>query len=138
MQYKIPVQVENEDPIVFWLSLKQLIIIMGGWAIAYSIFKSLEPKVWWEMALIPTLIVLWITLFIALFKQYEMTFLPFVLAILRFNINYKERSWIKWVDAFSPLDIGIITIHSTTDNTKIEFKSKMERIQTLEDNLKKI
>jgi hypothetical protein len=28
MQYKIPVQIENEDPIMLWLSLRQLMIIM--------------------------------------------------------------------------------------------------------------
>lgn len=30
MQYKIPVQVENEDPIFLGLSLRQLMIIMIG------------------------------------------------------------------------------------------------------------
>jgi hypothetical protein len=42
---------------------------------------------------------------IALFKQYEMTFIPFILALLRFNINYKERFWKQATDNFSPLDI---------------------------------
>jgi hypothetical protein len=34
-----------------------------------------------------------------------MTFVPFILALLRFNINYKERSWQAKTDSFSPLDI---------------------------------
>ncbi len=41
MQYKIPVQIENEDPILLGLSLRQLTIIMISWAIAYQTFKSL-------------------------------------------------------------------------------------------------
>lgn len=138
MQYKIPVQIENEDPIILWLSLKQLMIIMVWWAIGYWVFNSLEPNTGWEIALIPTVIIVWITLFIALFKQYEMTFLPFMLAILRFNINFKERSFVKAVDSFSPLDIWIIVNNQKKDNEKIDFQDKFEKIKSLEDNLSKI
>ena len=138
MQYKIPVQIENEDPIVFWLSLKQLSIVMIWWGIAYWIFTSLEPNVWAEIALIPTIIIAWITLFVALFKQYEMTFLPFILAFLRFNINFKERIWSKWVDNFSPLDIWIITNNIKKDDNKIELENKTEKIKSLQDSLNKL
>lgn len=138
MQYKIPVQIENEDPIIFWLSLKQLIIIMAWWAIGYWVFNSLEPNTGWEIALIPTVIIVWITLFIALFKQYEMTFLPFILAILRFNINFKERWFVKSVDSFSPLDIWIIVNNEKKEDEKVDFKDRSEKIKSLEDNLNKI
>lgn len=138
MQYKIPVQVENEDPIILWLSLKQLSIIMWWFGIAYWIFKSLEPKAWAEIAAIPSLIVVAITLFIALFKQYEMTFLPFILAILRFNINFKERNWKSWVDSFSPLDIWIIVDNNNKQEEQIDLKTRSEKIKSLEDNLNKI
>ncbi len=33
MQYKIPVQIENEDPIIGNISLRQIIIMMGWGAI---------------------------------------------------------------------------------------------------------
>lgn len=138
MQYKIPVQIENDDPIVLWLSLKQLWIMMVWWGIAYWIFTSLEPNVWGEIALIPSIIIAWITLFIALFKQYEMTFLPFILALLRFNINFKERQWWKWVDSFSPLDIWIITNQVKKDDSKIELEDKSEKIRNLNESLNKI
>ncbi len=138
MQYKIPVQIENEDPIVLWLSLKQLVIIMIWWAIAYWIFNSLAPIAGWEIALIPTVIIIWITLLIALFKQYEMTFLPFMLALLRLNINIKERCWVQWIDSFSPLDIWIIVNNEKKEEVNMDFKSKMEQIQSLEDNISKI
>lgn len=138
MQYKIPVQIENDDPIVLWLSLKQLIIIMIWWWIAYWVFNSLSRNVWSEIALVPTIIILAIALFIALFKQYEMTFVPFILAILRFNINYKERSWQAKTDSFSPLDIWIVIVNTKKDESQIDFKDKMEKIKTLEDNIDKI
>ena len=71
MQYKIPVQIENEDPIVAWLSLRQLIIILVGWWFAYSIFTWLSPSVWTEIAAAPAIFIWIITLVIALFKSYE-------------------------------------------------------------------
>ena len=58
MQYKIPVQIENDDPIFLWLSLKQLVILIVGWAIGYSIFKWLAPGVWSEIAAIPAIVIL--------------------------------------------------------------------------------
>lgn len=138
MQYKIPVQIENDDPILLWLSLKQLMIIMWWWAIAYGVFVSLEKYSSGEIAAIPAIIIFWITLFIALFKQWEMTFLPFILALLRFNINFKERKWVQWVDSFWPLDIWIIVNQEKKEDTNVDFKDKMEKIKSLEDNLNKI
>jgi hypothetical protein len=138
MQYKIPVQIENDDPIVLWLSLKQLTIIMIWGGIAYLVFNSLVKSVWTEIAAIPAIIIAWITLLIALFNQYEMTFVPFLLALLRFNINYKERIWQAKTDSFAPLDIGIIVINTKKEDWNVDFKDKMEKIKTLEDNLDKI
>lgn len=138
MQYKIPVQIENEDPILLWLSLKQLIIIMVWWGISYWIFKSLEPSVWWEIAAIPTIVTFWITLLIALFKQYEMTFIPFVLALLRLNINYKERIWKSWVDSFNCLQIWTIYNTENTKEKEIDFKTKQEKINSIDDKINKL
>lgn len=138
MQYKIPVQIENEDPIVFNLSLRQLAIIVRWWWIAYGIFKKLQPTVWAEIRAIPSLIVLGIALIVALFKQYEMTFLPFMLALLRFNINFKERYWVKWIDSFWLLDTWIISISEKKDEKNIDFKDKLNKLENLEEKLKKI
>lgn len=138
MQYKIPVQIENEDPIMLGLSLRQLVIIMvGGW-ISYSIFKGLVPSTGPEVAAIPGIILFLLTLFIALFKQYEMTFVPFVLALLRFNVNAKTRIWTKGVDSFSPLDIWYITTTKEENKEKIDFSSKIDKIQSLDEQLKNI
>lgn len=53
MQYKIPVQIENEDTIFLGLSLRQIIIFMIGGGFAYMVFKSLEAGVGPEIASIP-------------------------------------------------------------------------------------
>gem|GEM_PF-974311 len=111
---------------------------MIGGAIAYSFFKAMEPNVGAEIALIPTVIILIITFIIALFRMYEMTFLPFIFAIFRYHINYKERYWKQGTDSYSFLDIGVVSSQTDLADVQIEFKSKIERIESLEDKMKKI
>ncbi len=138
MQYKIPVQIENADPILLWLSLKQLGIIMVWWWIAYAYFRWMEPKVWTEMAAIPAGILVVITITIAVFKSYEMTFFPFVLALLRININSKDRYWQKGIDSFQPMEIWFLTDREIKVDEKLDFKSKIDKINELNDKLKNI
>lgn len=139
MQYKIPVQIENEDPIMLWLSLRQLSIIMVWWGIAYWLFKKFASS--WvpaEVALIPTIVIIIITLFIALFKNSEMTFIPFVLSFIRFKINLPERTWRSWIDSFHPLDIWFLTETEAPKKENIDFQTKMDKIKELDEKLKKI
>lgn len=139
MQYKIPVQIENEDPIVMGLSLRQLTIIMISFWIAYWVFNSLQESLWVEIAAVPALAIWWLWVLIATFKQYEMTFVPFVLSLLRFNINFRERYWKSWIDSFNALDIWVIVSNTWKDEkNKIDLRDKMEQINTLEDKLSKI
>lgn len=138
MQYKIPVQIENDDPIVLWLSLKQLAIIMVWAWIAYAMFNSLVKIVWQEISSIFWIIIFAITLLIALFKQYEMTFVPFILALLRFNISFKERTWQSTIDSFSPLDIWIISITEVKNTWNIDVENKSEKIIELQEKLNRL
>lgn len=138
MQYKIPVQIENEDPIVLWLSLRQLVILMIGWAIAYQIFLSVGQSLWQEIALLLAIFVFGFALLVALFKHSWMTFIPFILAFLRYNGTGIERRWEKWVDSFQPIDIGFITIENQKQEQQIDFKSKLDKINQLEDKLNKL
>ena len=105
MQYKIPVQIENEDPIFAGLSLRQLSIIMAGFGLAYVIFNGLAPRSGPEIALLPSGFVALITVLIAVFRQYEMTFIPFIMALIRLNIFPRERSWQSGIDSYQPIDI---------------------------------
>jgi len=138
MQYKIPVQVENEDPILLGLSLRQLTIVMVAFGIGYAIFKSLEAKTGPEIAAIPSIFVCIVGVVIAIFKQYEMTFVPFVLSALRMNINPKERNWSEGIDSFQPLDVGYVVNGTQKVEEKIDFKSKMDKIEEINEKLKKI
>lgn len=138
MQYKIPVQIENEDPIVLWLSLRQLAIIMIWWWIWYSLFTSLAPNVWVEIAAIPWIMIAGTAVMIAVFKYSEMTFIPFILSFIRFQTNLSERKWDKWVDSFQPIDIWYITSSLEKKDEKIDFNSKIDKIKELEEKLNKI
>ena len=77
MQYKIPIQIENEDTIVLGLSLRQLGIMMVFGGIAYALFQFLESRIGG----------------IALVRIAEMTFLPLTLNFLRMSLNGKARPW---------------------------------------------
>jgi hypothetical protein len=109
MQYKIPVQVENEDKIFLNLSLRQLIIIMLGFSVSYTMFKQLEPNVGWSIALFPCWTIAFITVVIAVFKNSEMTFVPFMLNLFRLQVSSGwQRVWSKWVDSFSKVEIWYV------------------------------
>lgn len=105
MQYKIPVQIENEDPIFLGLSLRQLIIIMIGFSIAYGIFQSLSGAVGEKIALLPSGLVAIIAVTIAVFKVNEMTFVPFVMTLVRHGLFQKNRVWDNGVDSHQPIDV---------------------------------
>lgn len=138
MQYKIPVQIENEDPILLGLSLRQLTIIMIWWAIAYQTFKSLEANLGTEIALVPSLIIASISFLIAVFKTHEMTFIPFILSFLRLNINARERKWDNWVDSFGVLKIWYVIQEEKKREEKVDFQTKLDKINSIEDKLSKI
>lgn len=138
MQYKIPVQIENEDPIFLGLSLKQLTIIMIWWGIWYSIFTSLQPIFWTELAAIPGGLVALFAVLIARFKYAEMTFVWFILSFLRLKMNMQERKWIKWTDSFSALDIWYVTSLSNKKENKVDFTDKIDKIKEMEEKINKL
>ncbi len=138
MQYKIPVQIENEDPILLWLSWRQLTIIMVGFWIWYSIFQSLAATFSPEVAAAPWIIIWLLAVIIAVFKYSEMTFVPFVLSFIRYKVNLDTRKWSKWVDSFSALDIWFINAFDEKSIKKIDTQNKIDKIKDLEENLNKI
>lgn len=138
MQYKIPVQIEQADNIIFGLSLKQLGTLVVGWGISYSLFTSLAESYGWEIAIIPSGTIGIITLTIALINVYEMTFLPLILSYVRFNVNLKERSFLKWIDSFQPIEIWFVSSNDSKTEKSIDFDSKIDKIKSLDDQLQKI
>lgn len=137
MQYKIPVHIENEDTIFLRLSLRQLGIIMGGGALAYMLYKSLSKSLGPTAPLFPCGIIWGIFIIIALFKHTEMTFLPFILNLIRMNLNGTSRLWSKWVDSYSFLDIGYV-VPGQMAVEKSEGKQTNQTFESIENVLHKL
>lgn len=137
MQYKIPVQIENEDKIFLNLSLRQLTIIMVGGGFGYSVFKSLEPNVGAEVALFPAIIIAGLGVVIALFRHTEMTFVPFILNLIRLNLNVGNRVWSKGTDSYNSLEVGYIrALEEVKSNGEI--KSSHQAFESVEASLGKL
>lgn len=127
MQYKIPLQIENEDIIVAGLSLRQLIIMMVWGGLGYTVFKNMEPKVGGMIAAIMAVPLVLIGISVALTKIYEMTFLPAVLNYIRLSLNAKSRTWSVGTDSFSDLEVGYVILPSVEKELKqnVSMESKM-------------
>lgn len=129
MQYKIPIQIENEDVIVAWLSIRQLMIMMIWCGIGYGVFKYTEPR-------LGTAAWLWfggpfviIGIFIALLKVSEMTFLPAALNFFRLSLNAKSRIWSQWTDSYSEMEVGYVM----PTNAQKEIKANKSYEQVTDD-----
>ncbi len=110
MQYKIPIQIENEDTIVAGLSLRQLAIMMLWWGIAYGIFQKLSATAWETVGLFVAIPIVITGITIALLKVSEMTFLPTIISIIRLSLNAKSRMWSHGTDSYSDLEIGYVIL----------------------------
>lgn len=87
MQYKIPIQIENEDTIILGLSLRQLGIIIVGILLAFGIFNKLQNRIPNTVLIVLCVVVIGIFIIIAKFRTHEMTTLPFLLNMARYRIN---------------------------------------------------
>ena len=133
MQYKIPIQIENEDPIVLGLSIRQLTVMMMWWGIAYTVFRSVEPNLGADVALILSVPFALIGIIIALIKVAEMTFLPFVLNFFRMRLNAKERRWSMWCDGYSDMEVGYVSM--TTEKATAEANKTLDEKLSEDDQI---
>jgi len=140
MQYKIPIQIENEDPIVLGLSIRQLTVMMMWWGLAYTIFRTLAPKLGSEAALIFAVPFALIGIIIALVRVAEMTFLPFVLNFFRLKLNSKERKWSMWCDGYSDMEVGYVSMTTTKANADANksLETTLSEDLTIQDKIGKL
>lgn len=108
MQYKIPLQIENEDTIVLGLSLRQLGIMMGFGGLAYALYSNLQASIG-GAALVVAIPIAVIGIIIALTRVSEMTFLPLILNYFRMTLNGQARPWSQKTDGFTPMEIGAVS-----------------------------
>lgn len=139
MQYKIPIQVENEDTIILGLSLRQMGIIIVWLILAFGFFNKFQAVFPKTPLIIFCVVIIGVFFVVAKFRTHDMTFLPFVLNLIRYKINGngaqgRGRVWIRWVDSYSPLEIGYVQSESFVEKGKKRKKdtSKFaENVKTL-------
>ena len=139
MQYKIPIQIENEDTIIFDLSLRQLGIIIVGFILAFGIFNKFQGSIPNTPLFLVCIIIVGVFFILAKFKTHEMTFLPFILNLARFRINGnwangEGRVWTRGVDSYSPLQMGYVS----QDDAIYKEKKREKQNVKLSDQIKKI
>ena len=139
MQYKIPIQIENEDTIIFDLSLRQMGIIIVWVILAFGLFNKFEGRIPTTPLFIICIVIIAIFFVVAKFRTHEMTFLPFILNLARFRINgnggnNQGRIWTRGVDSYSPLEIGYVQSDSYVEKNIKHDKD----ISQLAEKLKKI
>jgi hypothetical protein len=67
-----------------------------------------------------------------------MTFLPYILNLIRQSINWWPKKWMKWVDSFQPIDIWYVKKSIEQKEKKIEIVNKKESLEDLKEKLKNI
>lgn len=113
MQFKIPQNVEIEDKIVSFLTVKQLIILVSWWTVAYLVFlifanAGFLPTLWGPFVLV-------IVLFTCAIAFLELNHLPFhkwlVLLIASFVVPqkrywYNGYYWSLYLNAFTKTQVN--------------------------------
>ena len=140
MQYKIPIQIENEDTIVLGLSMRQLVIIMAWGGVAYGLYQYLQERIGPDIALVFAIPVAVIGIIIALIRVSEMTFLPTMLNMIRLSLNAKSRPWSQWVDSYSPMELGYIApeTKNTVQEANKTFRETVQNRDEFSDKLKNL
>jgi len=94
MQFKVPQNVQIEDKILPFMTLRQLIICGVGGGFTYLVYLMLErqPLSIWSP---PVGILALITVSIAFLKVRGIPFVSFVLLLLERYLNEPKRVWVK-------------------------------------------
>jgi hypothetical protein len=128
VQYKVPQNVQLEDKILPFVTLRQLIVCMVGGGFTYLIYLALEtqsPPIW-----VPPVFVLGgLTLAIAFLKIRDIPFVQFMLLVIERYLNETKRVWIKSAGDQIPT--------TPTKNKKVE-PPKNSKTKTSSDDIDKI
>lgn len=131
MQFKIPQNIDIEEKILPFLTLKQLFILLGGGAIAYLIYIASVGRYDPSIYLIPVVLVSVVTVLIAFFKMENITFIKLVLLMMESVINPRTRVWFHYAEPLSLLDEYEVQVQLEQEGTK----RKAQPIQNQNDLL---
>lgn len=94
MQFKVPQNVQIEDKILPFMTLRQLIICGIGGGFTYMIYLMLEhqsPEIW----LPPVILLGGLTAAIAFLKIHDIPFVKYILLVLERYLIETKRVWVK-------------------------------------------
>ncbi|MFN7160478.1 MAG: PrgI family protein [Candidatus Gracilibacteria bacterium] len=118
MQFKIPQNIDIEEKILPFLTIKQLFILLGGGAVAYLIYIASVGRYDPSIYLIPVILIVVVTVLIAFFKMENITFIKLVLLMMESLINPRTRVWFHYAEPLSPLDEYDILLQLEQEGTK--------------------
>lgn len=102
MQFKVPQNVQIEDKILPFMTLRQLVISGVGGGFTYLVYLLLEhqsPEVWMP----PVFLMGALTLAVAFVQIKGIPFVHYILLVLERYLNETKRMWIKSAgDVFLP------------------------------------
>lgn len=104
MQFKIPQNIDIEEKILPFLTLKQMFILLGGGAVAYLIYIASVGRYDPSIYMIPVVLVMVVTALIAFFKMENITFIKLILLMMESLINPRTRVWFHYAEPVSLLD----------------------------------
>ncbi len=94
MQFKVPQNVQIEDKILPFMTLRQFVIVGVGGGFTYLIYLMLEhqsSQIWMP----PVFILGFLTVAIAFLKIRGISFVNFILLLLERYLNETKRVWAK-------------------------------------------
>lgn len=95
MQFKVPQNVQREDTILWFITLRQLILLLGGGGISYFLYVQLSKV--YELTTLEVILILvpfLVTVAFAFLKIKSMSLMQFILtAIEQFLFRAPRRFW---------------------------------------------
>lgn len=134
MQFRIPQDVQREDTIFLNVTFKQLLIMLIGGGISYSLYIILAKSGQSQMtSIVPALVLVFVTLAVAFLKIRDMTFLEAVLYYIEYSMKPKIRFWKMGAGdnrSLSNTSIGSVSkkIAPADKLTELERRKKLEEI----------
>ena len=128
MQFKVPQNVQIEDKILPFMTLRQLIICGAGGGFTYLIYLTLEtqtPAIWTP----PVLVFGLLTVAIAFLKIHDAPFIRFILLLLERYLNETKRVWTKSAGDVFPKISSVKSKKAKTDSKKSTSTKKKTSVE---------
>lgn len=138
MQFKVPQDVLRPDKIVGALTIRQLIIVMIGGGISYSLYIILSKQYFLEIWLPPVAFVGLLTMAFAFVKFHDIVFEKLTLLFIEYKFKPRARTWQKMQG-----DVPVSVLSSLARKThgkaqQIDTLSAQDRRKKLEEIMKMV